>query len=441
MAPIKLSFQNDYKIDERFGKYPADWVLHRMGDLGDFLGGATPSTQQPSYWNGSINWLVPSDISTLPEEQKYIYDTGDKITEAGLAACSAVLLPAGTVTMSSRATLGDCVIFGKEMCTNQGFISCKCNDLINNEYLLYWIRQCKNYISRYAAGTTFLEIGRRQFKKLRIAIPEPQEQALIVGALADIDRAIEVTRKAIDQAGLVKKALMQHLLSGRLKPDGTWRKPDEFYMDEKFGRVPKGWTTPRVKEFVDFLRRGRSPEYTESSIYVPVINQKCIEWDRINFDYVKHHDPQVKVPDEFFLLDQDILVNSTGTGTIGRIAMFHGYDYPCFADGHLTIIRTSRKVVQPKFLKYYLMSYNGQRHLESFCYSGSTNQIELSRSYFLNMRVPMPDNPDEQIAISDKIELSQKYIECSERKINSLQRLKKSLMQNLLTGKIRVQAE
>lgn len=278
---------------------------------------------------------------------------------------------------------------------------------------------------------------------LDICIPffNKTEQSRISKILQQVDYAIKDIELTIEKAQLLKKALMQNLLSGRLKPDGTWRKPDEFYVDEKFGRVPKGWATPKVKDIVDYLRRGRSPKYTESSKYVPVINQKCIEWGRINFEYVKCHDPQVKIPDEFFLLDQDILVNSTGTGTIGRIAMFHGYDYPCFADGHVTIIRPSKKFVQPRFLKYYLMSYNGQRHLESFCYSGSTNQIELSRSYFLNMRVPIPANPDEQTVICDRIELSQKYIECSERKINTLKRLKKSLMQNLLTGKIRVQVE
>jgi len=316
---------------------------------------------------------------------------------------------------------------------------------LHPRYFYQWLTSypVQERITVVSEGTTGLgNLNIRHFRNMGIQYPKKySEQEAIVKIFETLDEALKATQKSIAQAQQLKRALMQNLLSGRLKPDGTWRKPDEFYVDENFGRVPKGWTTPRVKEFVDFLRRGRSPEYTESSIYVPVINQKCIEWDRINFDYVKHHDLQVKVPDEFFLLDQDILVNSTGTGTIGRIAMFHNYDYPCFADGHVTIIRTSRKVVQPRFLKYYLMSYNGQRHLESFCYSGSTNQIELSRSYFLNMRVPMPENPDEQTAICDKIELSQKYIECSERKINRLQRLKKSLMQNLLTGKIRVQAE
>ena len=296
MAPINLVFQSDFKIDDRFGKFPADWTLHRMGDLGKFYGGATPSTQQSSYWNGSINWLVPSDISTLPEEQKYIFDTNDKITDAGLAACSAVLLPAGTVTMSSRATLGDCVIFGKEMCTNQGFISCKCNDQITNEYLLYWIRQYKNYISRYAAGTTFLEIGRRQFKKLRIAIPELPEQALIVRTLADIDRAIEATRKAIDRSVQTKKALMQHLLSGRLKPDGTWRTLDEFYVDEKYGSVPIDWQVLKLKDIGKFANgvNFKAEQMGQGKLFVnldDIFRSKiidCSKLERVNVDNTKN---------------------------------------------------------------------------------------------------------------------------------------------------------
>jgi type I restriction enzyme S subunit len=438
MAPIKLSFQNDFKIDERFGKYPADWVLHRMGDLGDFFGGATPSTQQPSYWNGSINWLVPSDISTLPEEKKYIYDTGDKITESGLAACSAVLLPAGTVTMSSRATLGDCVIFGKEMCTNQGFISCRCNDYINNEYLLYWIRQYKNYISRYAAGTTFLEIGRRQFKKLRIAIPEPQEQALIVGALADIDRAIEVTRKAIDQAGLVKKALMQNLLSGRLKPDGTWRKPDEFYVDEKFGRVPKGW---RACAVADPSIADLEPNYD----FVKGKEYAFIPMDAIEEGFKGVRQIEYRV------------IESGGYTRFKNGDILFAKITPCVENGKVALVEGLRDglgfgstefiVISPKttadnlFLYYQLISGNVHKLAISLM-EGTTGRQRIPAKIFRKrIYISIPEDLNEQRKISEKIKTIEKMIGVKQDKITKLQVLKKSLMQNLLTGKIRVQAE
>lgn len=435
MAPIKLSVQNDFKIDDRFGKYPADWVLHRMGDLGDFYGGATPSTQQPSYWNGSINWLVPSDISTLPEEQKYIYDTGDKITEAGLAACSAVLLPAGTVTMSSRATLGDCVILGKEICTNQGFISCKCNEHIINEYLLYWIGQYKNYISRYAAGTTFLEIGRRQFKKLRIAIPEPEEQALIVGVLADIDRAIEVTRKAIDQAGLVKKALMQHLLSGRLKPDGTWRTPDEFYMDDKFGRVPKGW---RVKSSNDifFINKetlsAKTPDdYEFNYITIEAVTTEEIQWEAITRCVFKDAPSRARR----VLSSGDILL-STVRPNLKSFANFYAPNEENW------ICSTGFSVFTPKpnqdrdFYFYQILGEIGEKQFYS--YVAGTNYPAVNDRDMRKLRLLEAPYPEQKEISKILSQISQSII-MKKNKIKVLQTLRKSLMQNLLTGKIRVQ--
>ena len=208
---------DEFYINDRVGKVPKDWCVYRMAELGKFYGGATPSTQQQAYWNGNIYWLVPSDISSFGDDEIIIQETADKITELGLASCSATMLPQGSVSMSSRATLGDCGILGKNMCTNQGFINIVCNEKIINTYLLFWIRQNKRYISRYAAGTTFLEIGRRQFKKLRLAIPEVDEQKKIIDLLTGVDNLLKGKRDKISKLISLKKALMQNLLTGKIR--------------------------------------------------------------------------------------------------------------------------------------------------------------------------------------------------------------------------------
>lgn len=208
---------DEFYINDRVGKVPKDWCVYRMAELGKFYGGATPSTQQQAYWNGNIYWLVPSDISSFGDDEIIIQETADKITELGLASCSATMLPQGSVSMSSRATLGDCGILGKNMCTNQGFINIVCNEKIINTYLLFWIRQNKRYISRYAAGTTFLEIGRRQFKKLRLAIPEVDEQKKIIDLLTGVDNLLKGKREKISKLISLKKALMQNLLTGKIR--------------------------------------------------------------------------------------------------------------------------------------------------------------------------------------------------------------------------------
>ena len=116
-------------------------------------------------WNGNIDWLVPSDISNY--SGNFISKTKQKITEVGLKKSSAKLLPVGTVCMSSRATIGDCVISNIPIATNQGFINIICNHKILNLFLLYWLRQNTRYVLRYVAGTTFNEIGKSSFKKLK----------------------------------------------------------------------------------------------------------------------------------------------------------------------------------------------------------------------------------------------------------------------------------
>ena len=161
-----------FNFDEKIGYYPSDWSLKKLKDSGDFYSGSTPSSTNENYWNGDITWLVPSDLTALSDSTNYIYDSESKITVDGYKSCSTNMLPIGSLCLSSRATIGEAVISGVELCTNQGFVNIVCNEKHHALYLLYWVKNNKNYISRYAAGTTFLEIGRRTLKNLKIALPK-----------------------------------------------------------------------------------------------------------------------------------------------------------------------------------------------------------------------------------------------------------------------------
>ena len=143
----------------------------------------------------------------------------------------------------------------------------------------------------------------------------------------------------------------------------------------------------KLADCVEYLSRGKSPNYVDRS-KIAVINQACIYWDGINRSKVKYHNPN-SAYEKAVLQNGDVLINSTGTGTLGRAAVYYDSGEITIADSHVTIIRTDKNKVLPEFLCLYLRHESTQKELYSKCVSGSTNQIELSKEKLLSF--PMPE--------------------------------------------------
>ncbi len=191
--------------DDKGKEYPG-WEKRKLGDVGKIIGGGTPDTNQKSFWDGGINWFTPTEIKS-----KYSETSIRKISEEGLSQSSATLLPAGTILFTSRATIGR-VSVAKERCsTNQGFQSIKVNNSFSNEYIYYWILQNKNQFLRRANGSTFLEIGRNEIKKIPLYIPLKKEQQKIADCLTSIDDLITAQTQKVETLKAHKKGLMQQL--------------------------------------------------------------------------------------------------------------------------------------------------------------------------------------------------------------------------------------
>lgn len=146
------------------------------------------------------------------------------------------------------------------------------------EYFFRWLTSynVQERISSVSEGTTGLgNLDMRYLRNIDINYPEsPTEQASIANILSKVDEAIESVKKSIEAAEKLKKSLMQNLLTGRMKPDGTFRTEDEFYEDEKFGKVPIGWYWGRMSEIAEIIA-GQSPQgeyYNEDGLGYPMLN-------------------------------------------------------------------------------------------------------------------------------------------------------------------------
>jgi len=147
------------------------------------------------------------------------------------------------------------------------------------------------------------------------------------------------------------------------------------------------WKKVKLEQISSFLRRGISPSYVEKE-GITVINQKCIRGGTINLSVAKLTDKLKRITKEKMLKNGDILINSTGTGTLGRTALVKNIKAPMTADSHVTILRPRTELVNPKFLAYYLKM--SEKHIELLG-RGATNQTELSPidlGEILDIRLP-----------------------------------------------------
>ena len=193
-----------FKADD--GSDFPDWEEKKLGDVAEIVGGGTPPTAVEKYWNGNIQWFTPTEIKS-----KYIVNSKRTITQVGLDTSSAKLLPKGTLLFSSRATVGEVGIAVQECTTNQGFQSFIVNKNNEPEFLYNWIIKNKKEFIRRASGSTFLEIGKSEIKKIKLHIPALPEQTKIASFLSSIDSKIEQVGKQLDESKQFKKALLQQM--------------------------------------------------------------------------------------------------------------------------------------------------------------------------------------------------------------------------------------
>jgi len=205
------------ETDTVYGKLPESWEISRIGEIFEVIGGSTPSTDEPEYWNGDIPWATPTDITEL--ESLTIDETERKITEEGLESTSVHLLPPYSLLLTSRATIGACAVNTVEMATNQGFQNLVPveEDKIDIWYTYYRIIDLAEYLESLGAGSTFSEISNSMVKKIQFPVPPIKEQKELGRILKDIDKSKLEYINQKEELQRLKKGLMQDLLTGKVR--------------------------------------------------------------------------------------------------------------------------------------------------------------------------------------------------------------------------------
>lgn len=177
--------------------------MAKLGDVCTVVSGTTPKSSCPDYWNGTINWVTPAELT---DDTDTIFESQRKITELAVSDSGLKAFPAGTVLLSSRAPIGKVAIAGREMYCNQGFKNLICSDAIYNRYLFYFLKSKTDYLNSLGRGATFKEISKNIVEKIEIPLPPLEEQRQIASVLDKVTNLIAKRRAQLDKLDLLVKS-------------------------------------------------------------------------------------------------------------------------------------------------------------------------------------------------------------------------------------------
>lgn len=314
----------------------------------------------------------------------------------------------------------------------------KPNSDIIPEFFFRWLSShfVQERLTSVSEGTTGLgNLDIRFLRNFDIYFPDKHVQTAIVNIFSKVDETIASVQNSIDAAERLKKSLMQNLLTGKMKPDGTYRTPDEFYIDEKFGKVPIGWEVKSIDEISDFVQYGLNISSSDNG-QIPMLRMNNIvngEMSDSPLVYVNLNDQLLQ---QYELEAGDILFNRTNSmDLVGKVGVFRLMGKYVFAS-YLIRVRVSKEN-NPYYINLALNSYPIQCSLRSKA-TPAVSQANINSKSLRHTQIFKPKKKDEQDLVMSKIEEVEHVILQKNDKVKKLEQLKKSLMQNLLTGKIKI---
>lgn len=385
---------------------PRGWILSNLGDVANIVGGGTPSSVINEYWNGDINWFTPTEIS----DKKYYKNSKRKISLEGLNNSSAKLLPPGTILLTSRASIGDVGILIDEASTNQGFQSLIVNDKADEEFLYYLIGLIKPNLVSLSKGSTFLEIGSKDIKSIVISLPPLPEQKAIAEVLSDTDALIESLEAKIKKKKAIKKGAMQKLL----QPQPHW---------EKFS----------INDICDIIsgKDLSKNKLSKNGKY------KCILYGELFTTYSEVIDTVKSKTNyaEGVLSKKGDILFPNSTTTIGEdLAKASSLEVSeVYLSGGIIILR-KKKEYDSNFLSFFL---NQVAKPEIAKQTKGITIYHLYGSDLRDIKVRLPKLAEQEY-IAKSLNDMDEEIELLKVKLYKYRSLKEGLMQELLTGKIRL---
>ena len=435
---------------------PNSWEWVRLGSIVYNRGQISPSTD-----------FCYIDIGSIDNKKQKLNSTDTVIAPDKAPSRARKLVDKGDVLYSTvRPYLHNmCIVDRDFSCipiASTGFAVLTCHAELCNKFLFYYMMSpdFDAYANNTdnAKGVAYPAINDDRLYKALIPIPPLGEQFRIVSAIESVDASIrdygakEEALRALNGSfpERLKKSILQEAVQGKLVPQDPSDEPAEALLeriraekqrlikegkikkdkhesvifrrdnshyekldgvercidDELPFEIPETWAWVRLIDICEYIQRGKSPKYSPIKKY-PVIAQKCNQWSGFSIEKAQFIEPEsiASYGNERFLQDNDLMWNSTGLGTLGRMVVYKSALNPyelAVADSHVTVIRPLKEFISPQYLYYYFSNPTVQSVIEDQA-DGTTKQKELSATTVKAYFVPLPPY-NEQLRIVNQIE-------------------------------------
>ena len=362
-----------------------------------------------------INWIKIGDAD---KGKSLINSTKERIVPEGVNKSRFV--KKGSLLLTNSMSFGYPYILNIDGCIHDGWLALfDFEQYLFRDYLFYVLLSpyMRSSFVNKAVGTGVKNLNIDRVRSLFIPLPSLEEQKRIVAKLEQLLPLVDEYGKAYEKLeelnaefpDKLKASVLQSAIKGQLVPQ-----LDSEPAVEQIGKVPEDvpfeipekWKWLQLNLLAEYVQRGKSPTYSDIES-IPVISQKCNQWDGFHIEPAKFINPDTlsKYKKERFVQDNDLLWNSTGLGTIGRVALYKSELNPykiAVVDSHVTIVRPNQQLLNPLFLYYYLSSATVQNSIEDLA-TGSTKQKELGLTTIKAYLTPLPPL-EEQKRIVAKVE-------------------------------------
>ena len=300
-------------------------------------------------------------------------------------------------------------------------------------------------IDNMHVGTMIPHFKKGDFGKLNIPIPSAAAQRDIgdfyfalterIALLRETNATLEAIAQALFKSWFVDFDPVRAKMEGRA-PEGMDEATAALFPDaleeSELGWVPKGWDYSKLADTCTYLSRGLSPKYIEQG-GVLVLNQKCIRDFSVDYAKGRRHDPALRKIDGRELAVGDVLVNSTGVGTLGRVAQVLELPEQAIVDSHVTVVRAGARLSWP-----YLGQWMAKKQPDIEAMGeGSTGQTELSRAKLGELKILVPSK-QVLVAFDSAVEPLKNRVSLNERSAQTLSTLRDTLLPRLISGQLRL---
>lgn len=423
---------------------PNDWKRATVGQVSDCILGGTPSTEVPQFWGGSIPWMASGDVHI-----RRIYDVPGRITELGLRSSNATLTSPPTVAVGLAGqgkTRGTVALVLCTLSTNQSIALLRANGIdLRTDYLFHNLDSRYEELRARSSGGGRGGLSKAILEMVPIDLPPLIEQRKISEILDTLDTAIHETEAIIAKLKAVKQGLLHDLLTRGIDANGELRlSQDEaphLYKESPLGWIPKKWESITTTERCSLITKGTTPatnrmwQDDEGIRFLRVDNllfDGTFDFEASNFRIsLETHKNELR---RSICLPDDVLMNIVGP-PLGKLGIVTDVDGEMNINQAIALFRPKPELLS-KFLLVWLGSVQAQNWFRKRA-KQTSGQVNLTLG--LCQELPLPDIPiEEQKAIVSRVEEIQNRISWETEQLGKLLMLKSGLMDDLLTGRVRV---